>query len=320
MGRKSKNMGYQFTAAITACTYDGKSKRAYKQKHNGETDWHVFGYSYKNDLCETGKNFASWIHSHFPDVKLARDVKPYMAQQYMEEKARSGLAKTTVEKLYVHLRKLDQIIAHRYGNGFQMDAVSMPDMEETKKVRDKVVGDVDYKHLADSLHRSRSDAYKSVVLSYCTGCRIEETVSLRMDRFTATGGRWGYGTLTILKGDGSKGNRPRVIDLISADDRKAVQEIVEGLQPGQLIVRKKDGSAYDKKSVTRTIARHMEKLGMDYTGNRNHALRKRFSQRCYDLMRRKGVSRLEALGYVNRQLGHSENRKDLSDVYVAYQW
>ena len=120
MGRKSTNLGFQFTRAIDACTYDGKSKRAYKQRHNGETDWHVFGYSYKNDLCETGKNFASWVHFHFPDVKLAKDIKPYMAQQYMEEKSRSGLAKKQLKNcMYISVNwirslHIDTVMAFRW--------------------------------------------------------------------------------------------------------------------------------------------------------------------------------------------------------------
>lgn len=195
-------------------------------------------------------------------------------------------------------------------------------MADIPKMKSRVMAEDDYKRLTDSLRGSRSRAGASVVLSYRAGLRIEETCGVRFERFSDTGGKWGYGAVTVLRGDGSKGNRPRTIDIPTKEARDDIRQIVQGLQPGQLIVAKKDGSAYDKRSVTRTIARHMDKLEFsdEWKQNKNHAMRKSFAQDCYDVARRSGMSKRDALAYVNRQLGHSENRSDLSDTYIGVQW
>lgn len=324
MGRNSSNLAYQLTSAISSCTYEGQSKRDYKQSHNGDTGYRVFGLTYKSDLCETAKEFGRFVHIKHPDVRLVRDIKPQMVQEYLDYKGRNCHSVATVEKIYSHLRKIDLIIQHKYKSDGFSDRIAMPEMsaEAGEKVRDKVMSDDDYKKLAESLSASPSGAGRSVVLSRYAGLRLEETASVKMERFSPVGGRWGYGFFEIKKGDGSKGNRPRHIDIISAEGRDALKEAVKDRQAGQLIVSKPDGSAYDKDSITRTISRHMARLGLadEYKQNKNHSLRKSFAQESYDVARRSGLSKRESLAYANEQLGHSGNRTDLSAVYVKFQW
>lgn len=321
MGRKTSNLGYQLTSAITACTYDGHSKREYKQAHGGDTGYRVFGITYKSDLCETAKDLGRFLHAGYPEVKLVRDITPAMVQAYLDHKA-ATCRPATMDKIFAHLRKIDRVICHKYKAPGYSDGISMPDVSNADKLRDKAFNDDDFKLLRDSLAKSRGGSGRAVVLSRYAGLRVEEASSVRVERFSRTGGRWGYGTLDILKGDGSKGNRPRHIDIPTAEARDAIAEAVSGRQPGQYIVCKADGSAYDKRSITRAISRHMDRLGIgnEYKQNKSHALRKTFAQECYDLSRRAGDSRQEALAYVNRQLGHGDSRRDLSDTYVLNQW
>lgn len=320
MGRKNSNLGYQLTSAISACTYDGHSKRSYRQSHGGDTGYRIFGFTYKGDLCETAKELGKFIHYKYPDIRLVRDIKPYMVQEYMDYKSRTCNIRT-IEKIYSHIRKIDLVIQHKYKAKGYSDHIHMPDIQDSPKLRDKMITDADFDKLINSLSKSRSGAVKSAILSRYAGLRLEETNEIRMDRFSDKGGKWGYGTFDVLKGDGAKGNRIRHLDIATADGRDAIRGIVKGLQPGQLIVFKADGTKYDKKSITRTIERHMDKLGMvEYKQNRNHAMRKAFAQECYDLCRRAGDSKPDALGYVNKQLGHGYDRKDIDEVYVLTQW
>ena len=318
---KTTSLSYQITSAVDSCTTSGESKRDYKQKHGGDTDWHVFGFEYKNELCQTGKDLGRFLHENYPDLKYIRDTTPEMVQKFVDHKSETCNNKT-LEKIYSNLHKLDKIIEHKYKDSIGTRYVSVPESKTGKEdIKTKIIGDADYKRLLESVGED-SPAGRSLKLSHSCGLRLEETVCVKMDRFEPTGGRWGFGTLNILAGDGSKGNRPRIIDIPSSDARREVLEAVEGRQPGQLIVAKADGSQYEKKSITRTISRHMDKLeiGSEYKQNKNHSLRKAFAQACYDLCREKGMSKKDSLGYVNRQLGHSENRSDLSAVYVKYQW
>ena len=324
MGRTASSLGYQMTSAISACTYEGHSKRDYKQTHCGETGYRVFGLTYKSDLCETAKDLGRFVHERHPDVRLVRDIKPHMIQEYLDYKGQTCHSVHTVEKIYSHIRKIDLIVQHKYKSAGFSDRIAMPEMsaDAGEKIRDKVMSENDFKKLLESLSASASGASRSAVLSWYAGLRLEETVSVRVERWTPVGGRWGYGYLEIKKGDGAKGNRPRHIDIVSSEGRNAIQEAVKDRQLGQYIVCKADGSPYQKKSITRTIDRHMTRINLanEYKQNKNHAMRKAFAQQCYDVARRSGMSKAEALAYVNQQLGHSGNRTDLSKIYVAFQW
>ena len=97
MGRNSSNLGYQITSAISACTAEGQSKRAYKNAHNGQTDYKIFGLTYKNDLCQTGKEMARFIHERYPDVKMVREIRPHMVQEYLDSKTETAGSRATVE-------------------------------------------------------------------------------------------------------------------------------------------------------------------------------------------------------------------------------
>lgn len=322
MGRHSSSLSYQITSAISACTAEGQSKRAYKNAHDGQTGHKIFGLTYKNDLCQTGKELGKFVHERYPGIRLARDMRPFMVQEYLDSKAGDVGSRHTMEKIFSHVRKIDAVLCHQYRSYGFSHSIHMPEVDQTEKIRSRVMSEEKYQTLKDSLLKSSSGAVRSVVLSHAVGLRLEETAGVKMERFSPVGGRWGYGVFVILKGDGSKGNRERMIDIPDAERLAEIREIVSGLQPGQLIVSKSDGSPYDKKSLTRTIARHMDRLGFgdEWKYNRNHSLRKEFAQSCYDVCRRSGMSKKYALEYVNLQLGHSESRSDLSDTYVEVQW
>ncbi len=322
MGRHSSNLGYQITSAITRCTEEGRSKRQYKQTHEGQTGHKIFGLTYKNDLCQTGKDLGRYIHEHYPNVKYVRDITANMVQEFLDSKAQTVGSKATLEKLYAHVRKIDAVLCHVYKGGSYADQIHMPDIQEAGKVKDMVMSEEQYQQLKSSLGKSSSGAVKSIMLSHAAGLRIQETVKIQYGRLQETGGRWGYGTLSILSGDGAKGNRTRIIDIPDSDRLAELREVAAGRQPGQLLIAKKDGTAYESKSILRTINRHMDKLGFgdEWKYNKNHALRKGFAQVCYDLARRAGQSKQEALDYSNHQLGHGDNRNDLSNTYIANQW
>ena len=69
------------------------------------------------------------------------------------------------------------------------------------------------------------------------------------------------------------------------------------------------------------MERACKKSGVDLPKyNKNHSFRKLFAQENYDAARATGMTKKEALDYANHQLGHGDNRKDLSDRYVQNQW
>lgn len=98
-------------------------------------------------------------------------------------------------------------------------------------------------------------------------------------------------------------------------------------------MRKGDGSPYKVDSVQRAITRTCVKLGIgqEWSQNKNHAVRKSYAQRAYDVVRKETAeqgcseqdSRRMAEDYVSDQLGHGVDRADrerLLDVYVGIRW
>ena len=105
------------------------------------------------------------------------------------------------------------------------------------------------------------------------------------------------------------------------------------MRPGQTIIRKSDGTGYKEDSIQRAITRACKKLGIseEWHQNKNHAIRKDFAQRSYDLVRKETKeqgytdekSRMMAENYVEAQLGHGVDRSDreeLLNTYIAFRW
>lgn len=313
------------TRAIKMCMCEGDSKRAYMRAHGGDTDWHVFGYDYMSDLCKLSKCFGRYVTKNYPCIKMVKNISPDIIEDFLTNGIMYGDSPTTVRKQYTQLAKVSKIIAHVYHcDGWQMNRVKLPEMQADKQ-RDKMMSEPDYNALLEHLRTGRSEAWKALVLSRHAGLRIEETANIKSGRFIPTGGRYGYGQIELLPGDGTKGNRPRICDIQSAAGARALANVMDNLQPGQYVCgHTVNGKRQPlrKDSIRRAITRGMDTLQIRemYKQNINHALRKAYAQECYDNARRDGSDKSEALAYVNVMLGHSGNRRDLNNVYIKYQW
>lgn len=172
--------------------------------------------------------------------------------------------------------------------------------------------------------RTRSEAYRSLELSRLLGMRVEETVNARADRFHLEPSRaFPFGYVEIRKGGGSKGNRPRIIPIQTKEQLESLKTICAGRVGNDFIIQKSSigNQPLDKKSISKSFNRALNDLGLEkYKGNLNHALRKDWAQRSYD-MYRENHTRSETVRYVNRILGHGEERSmtELSK-YVNHIW
>lgn len=158
---------------------------------------------------------------------------------------------------------------------------------------------------------TRSEAYRSLELSRLLGMRVEETVNARADRFHLEPSRaFPFGYVEIRKGDGSKGNRPRIIPIQTKEQLESLKTICAGRTGNDFIIQKSKvgNQPLNKKSISKSFSRALEDLELEkYKGNLNHALRKDWAQRSYDLYR-ENHTKSKTVRYVNRILGHSEER------------
>ena len=125
-----------------------------------------------------------------------------------------------------------------------------------------------------------------------------------------------------MKGGGAKGDRPRIIPIISIEAQQALRKAAAGKQPADYIASKEDGRKMTADNVQRALREWMDKaVGRKYKGNRCHGMRKTWAQSYYDLLRKNGCTKAEAISKTNAVLGHGTNRGPSGiKMYVARMW
>lgn len=324
---KSRSITQQLIHAVTDCSAIGESKRSYKEQ-NGDTGYKVFSVEYKNDLRKTASDLGAYIREH-TDIKLARDIDPDTLQGYLQHKVEAGCSAAYVGKMQSHIVKLERCCQHTFGKtDWHTDRLRVPAMQDTpvEKIRDKVATDYEYARLIGEMRRPGSgEAWKAVVLSREAGLRVQETANVCVGRLRETGGRWGCGTLTLQgKTDGCKGGRWRTVDILTPEARERLLQVTAGLRPGDHIVRGRTGEPMQPDSINRALQRAIARcpdLQEHWRANNGlHAFRKAFAQQSYDAARNSGCSKRESADYANRQLGHGNNRTDLTKAYISNLW
>lgn len=321
---KRRSLENQMKHAFDSASAVGESKRSYKTEHNGNTGSKIFGVTYNNDLYKLIPQLCSYLREEC-NVKWVKDIRLENVQGFLDSKAVTCNA-NTLNKIKSQICKLERICKTRYGRmDWGSDRLAVPARLDAPPVdiKTKVATVADYATLKAYMQgTARSEAWKSVVLSRYAGLRVNETAEVRIGRINPIGGKWGCGTMT-LKGaeDGTKGGRWRVIDILTPEAREALLEACAGRSGGEYVIQQKNGDRLATDSVTRALGRACKATGVDLPKyNRHHSFRKLYAQENYDAARASGMDKKTALDYVNHQLGHGDNRRDLSDRYVQNQW
>lgn len=321
---KCRSLENQMLHALASAKSQGESKRSYRSE-TGSTGAKIFSMSYETDLRDTIGNICRYLKDDDEKkFRYIKDIKKEDLQSYLQEKSLTCNYETC-NKIKSHIIKIEQICRSRYGKciDWQSDRLTVPvNVDRPVNIKDYVATQMDYNKLKSVMQTGRSETWKSVVLSRYAGCRVRETAYIKVGRYTPEGGRWGFGTVTLQgKSDGTKGGRWRTYDIISRDAQRELSEVFSGRSGGEYVIQQKDGSPVDPRSITRAMERACKKSGVDLPKyNKNHSFRKLFAQENYDVARATGMTKKEALDYANHQLGHGDNRKDLSDRYVQNQW
>lgn len=319
---KHRSLENQMLHALANAKSQGESKRSYRSE-TGSTGAKVFSMAYETDLRDTIKNVCQYLKDS-TEIRYVKDIQKSDLQNYLREKSLTCNYETC-SKIKSHLVKVEKICQSRYGKciDWQSDRLTVPiNVDRPVNIKDYVATQMDYNKLKSVMQTGRSETWKSVVLSRYAGCRVRETAYIKVGRYTPEGGRWGFGTVTLQgKSDGTKGGRWRTYDIISRDAQRELSEVFSGRSGGEYVIQQKDGSPVDPRSITRAMERACKKSGVDLPKyNKNHSFRKLFAQENYDAARSTGMTKRESLDYANHQLGHGDNRKDLSDRYVQNQW
>jgi len=325
---KVRTLSYAINHAIQENFCPGESKRSAKFQLQSETDNKIYSYAHKDGLHSTAKDFAKFVKKNF-GTRTVYEINYKQLAAYLEHKAETCNEKTLL-KTVSHLAKLELCCKCTYSskkiNWNTKELVVPISANNTSITKDKPMDWATSQKVIDYMTRpgTHSEAYRSLELSRLLGMRLEETVNARANRFHLEPCKdYPFGFVEIGKGDGAKGNRPRIIPIQTKEQLEALKSLCAGRIGNDFIVQKSKirNQPLEKKSVSKSFNRALKILGLEqYKGNLNHALRKDWAQRSYDLYR-EAHTKNESVRYVNRILGHGEERS-LSELshYVNNIW
>lgn len=325
---KVRTLNYALNHAIQENFCPGESKRSAKFQLQGETDNKIYSYSHKDSLHSTAKDFANFTKEIF-EIRTVYEIDPKHIAAYIEHKSKTCNEKTLL-KLSSHLAKIELCCKYTYSSekiNWGVKEVIIPISANNSGItRDKPMDWETSQKIINYMTRpgTRSEAYRSLELSRLLGMRVEETVNARANRFHLEPSRsFPFGYVEIRKGDGSKGNRPRIIPIQTKEQLESLKTICAGRTGNDFLIQKSSigNKPLGKKSVSKSFNRALKTLGLEqYKGNLNHALRKDWAQRSYDLYR-ETHTKSESVRFVNCILGHGEERS-LSELshYVNNIW
>lgn len=330
----ARNIRQQLRFAVANGKALGHSKRSAKFDHNRNNfKDHIFGQKHYHDLDVLANKLGRWLITTHPEIRFVYKITPKILSEYIENQKEASNDQT-LAKTKSYLIKLESLCAAAYPYSrvfWNVKRITLPDSIKQNGYHKIHVMDRETSDRIISVMRQtqKSNAWKGVDIGGRLGLRVEEASLMKIERFhfhPCPENRYGFGFYDLQCGDGSKGNRPRIVPIHTAEDRDRIQEILAGLgrSSGYVVTNTRctQPTPINPESLNRQLARGMKALSLSlydtYLGDKLHAWRKMYAQETYDLQRRLfNVSNERALEIVNIELGHSGNRRELNDVYVG---
>jgi len=318
MGKKRLEL--QFKDAADLRRRPGADKFALKKEGKLAGCAFIFGNSSFYNMLDVADNFCHWLSDNDIHFEFIEDIPVQMWNAFLEAKA-ERVGPTTLNYYASHIRTWEKIInaafessevkwskelmvPHRLNTGEQeLQRIQQMQREDFALIQE---------YIRES--KTQSQGAIAVELSARLGLRVEGTARIKVQNVHLdVKGYWDFGTVDIKE----KGGRRRIIDIKTEDDRQFLARLIAGKVPDENLVPIK------KDSVNKFLYRAMTKLGLKekYPATSIHSIRKMYAQETWDNCRNRGYTWDKALRYVNRQLGHGEERnKQLLGVYVKDMW
>jgi len=317
MGKKRLEL--QFKVAADIRFREGADKHALKREGKLTDSALIFGYSTYYNLLDFSDNFCRWMRENGIHFAFVKDITVEAWNAFLEAKA-TLIGPVTLKNYASRVRTWEKIINAAFGARLAWsEGLLVPhrlSAEETELQRVQQMQREDFQLIQAYIRENkiRSQGAIAIELSARFGLRVEGTARIKARNVHLDEkGYWGFGTIDITE----KGNRRRIIDIKNASDRKYIAGLITGKLPEEHLVPIK------KDSVNKFLYRVMIKIGLKekYPETSIHSIRKMYAQETWDNCRKQGYTWEQALRYVNRQLGHGEERnKQLLGVYVKEMW
>jgi len=313
MGRMKLEL--QFKAAAEMRFREHIDKHALKRERKSYNSGIVFSYAMLHNLLDFSDSFCAWLREHGYRYRYLRDIPVETWNEFLEEKS-VKVGHITLKNYKSRINTWEKVANAAFKTNINWsERLQIPhrlNNEETeiKRIQQMSQGDFEDIMAYITRNKSRSKAVAALELSARFGLRVEGTSRIRPQNVHLdAAGFWGFGTIDITE----KGNRKRIIDVKSEADRKFIEDLVKNKPADAPLV------PIQKDSVNKFLNRTMMTLGMKtkYPETSIHSIRKMYAQETWDQYRNAGHTWDEALRYVNRQLGHGEERnRTLLGVYV----
>lgn len=306
----ARNIKYQFLHAIDANFRKGMDKHS-DQKSGIRATERIYSFSDRRNLIDFSANLANFLKVNYPEVKMIKDIKPSMIQEFLDQKAKT-CTQATLEQYVSKLNKLEKIVNSTYKtvNVSWSKEVQIPTSELGRdKIRDIAFSREDLDLILRKAEEMNSTSQAKIAIECAArfALRVSETCHIRLSDIDEQ--------KMQLHIHESKGGRSRDIE-ISKDDLAFLKKAFEGKSENERLISIKEDS------VNRWLSRMEEKCGIreKYRNTKSgvHAIRKMKAQELYDEYRQAGYSKEEALAKTSVYLGHGENRKKLMEQYVLH--
>lgn len=272
----------------------GESRHAAKVK--GKAGVGVYSFNTMHAYISAFGNFLKYARAEF-GVRLAGELEPHMAEQYLRHCAEKDVAMGTLGKIASAVNKADAVMKHigwrareappllAAGAGRHGDPKPTPFTPEEARA------------IVERLRVGRDPRFAQLAqVQRYAGLRLREAVNLRVDAIGERGGR-----LTLTSGAGTKNGKPREVAVLSPDGRQffvRLREVAVAHSFGFVFRdRKTLGRAYE-----RELRRVCRELGIAHS--RTHDLRSLWAGETYGCFRLMGATDRQARYEVSSMLGH----------------
>lgn len=295
-----KNFGspvYQAKVIMEAGQAFGESRHAAKQ--DGTATWKIFSFGVIKSYIAAFKRFLCFCRSRYGE-RYAGKVTPEMALAYIRHLGELGRKPDYISKEWAAIKKGDSLM-RRLGwkekgaplllnGGFGRHSDYAPNSVPSTKINE----------IADWLDANSPDPHYGDLarVQQVLGLRPTEAIQLRAEAISLDGS-----FVSLERGDGTKGGRPRVVDVTTPEGREFLVRLRE-----RGLLNKDRHVFQDRKGLLRVYERWFQRAcqaeGLGEQGHTPHDLRSANANEEYARYREAGMPKRQAKRKISQRLGH----------------